>query len=124
MFCSPITTKNIFPIPTGGIFGSTLQRLCEVSKENVPEFVRRVTVLVEGNIKHVGIYRQSGDKSKIDRIKKKVAKNKLSSLEKYKNDTAELACVLKQFFKELREPLIPQEVVEAFINHYGEFRHF
>lgn len=120
MFCSPLTTKYIFPSPTGGIFGSTLQRLSEVSKENVPEFVRRVTALVEDNIKNVGIYRQSGDKIKIDRIKKKVAKNKLSSLEKYKNDTAELACVLKQFFKELKVPLIPQEVVEAFINNYGE----
>lgn len=122
MFCSSITAKAFFstPLPPGGIFGSTLQRLSEVSKENVPEFVRRVAELVEENIKTVGIYRQSGDKSKIDKIKKKVGKNKLSSLEKYKNDTAELACVLKQFFKELKEPLIPQEVVEAFINNYGE----
>lgn len=121
MFCSSLTAKTFFPpsLP-GGIFGSSLQTLSDISKQNVPEFVYRVTVLIEKNINSVGIYRQSGDKSKIDRIKKKVGKNKLTSLEKYKNDTAELACVLKQFFKELKEPLIPQEMVDMFIGNYGE----
>lgn len=119
MFCSAFANKTVFS-SSGGIFGSSLQTLSEITREDVPEFVCRVTALVEKNIKNVGIYRQSGDKSKIDRIKKKVAKNKLSSLEKYKNDTAELACVLKQFFNELKEPLIPQEVVEIFINNYGK----
>lgn len=120
MFCTSFPSKVLF-LPAAGIFGSSLQTLSEISKEDVPEFVVRVTGMVEKNIKNVGIYRQSGDKSKIDRIKKKVGKNKLSSLEKYKNDTAELACVLKQFFRELKEPLIPQEVVEDFVRNYGEW---
>lgn len=122
MFCSSFASKTLFS-PSGGIFGSSLQTLSEISKEDVPEFVLRVTGMVEKNIKNVGIYRQSGDKNKIDRIKKKVGKNKLSSLDKYKNDTAELACVLKQFFRELKEPLIPQEVVEDFVSNYGEQLH-
>lgn len=118
MFCSSSSTYFVYS--PGGIFGNSLQTLSEISKQNVPEFVLRVVGLIEKNIKNVGIYRQSGDKSKIDKIKKKIGKNKLASLEKYKNDTAELACVLKQFFKELKEPLIPQEMVEVFIDTYGE----
>lgn len=101
-----------------GIFGNSLQNLSDISKQNVPEFVLRVTALIEKNIKCVGVYRQSGDKSRIDKIKKKVNRNKLSSLEKYKNDTVELACVLKQFFKELKEPLIPQKVFDEFVRSY------
>lgn len=122
-----LSTASMFPCASsknesvsGGIFGSTLQILSEVSRQNVPELVYRVTALIEKNIKDVGIYRQSGDKNKIDRIKRKVNKNKLASLNKYKGDTAELACVLKQFFKELKEPLIPRQVVEAFVGDYGE----
>lgn len=124
MLTSRLIVFMFFKTPcssTAGIFGNSLENLSDISKEDVPEFVQRLIPIIEQNMECEGIYRVSGDKNKIDKIKKRLNKNKYNVLDKYKDETVELSCVLKQFFKELKEPLIPQEVIDFYVNSYGEY---
>lgn len=107
------------------VFGSSIKNLDMDEKyTNVPVFVTRCIDLLEEEsaITTPGLYRQSGNKTIIDDVRKKI--NQGSSKNKRFNclkdqDVNTLTGMLKQFFRELEETLIPEEQVMELLNSAG-----
>ncbi|KAF5272807.1 hypothetical protein FQA39_LY07834 [Lamprigera yunnana] len=92
-----------------------LEALTANVKEKVPEFVLKTIPLIERGINMEYLYKRSGSVEKLEKIRKKISKNRsnLSSMEKY--NVHDLASALKVFFADLKEPLIPKEVFNKLV---------
>ncbi|XP_070612563.1 rho GTPase-activating protein 11A isoform X1 [Erythrolamprus reginae] len=98
----------------GKVFGIPLQELPQVVSEygNIPCFLVEACQYLEENIQIEGLFRKSGSVVRLKTLKNKVDKgeNCLSSAV-----PCDVAGLLKQFFRELPEPVLPYNLQEALI---------
>lgn len=84
----------------------------------IPEFVQRCVAAIERseeNLKTDGLYRASGNLSQVQKIRLQVDQNNLSVIDQ-EEDVHVLTGVLKLFFRELKEPLIPYNALSSAIS--------
>ena len=93
-------------------FGSTLRELQASDLSDIPNFVRKCIECIEKGdlLKTDGVYRQSGNLSTIQKIRLQVDQGNLGILDSVE-DVHVLTGSLKLFFRELKEPLIPWDIV-------------
>jgi len=98
------------------VFGSTLRELQATDLSEIPLFVKKCISQIESgdHLKTDGVYRQSGNLSTIQKIRLQVDQGNLNCLETV-DDVHVLTGALKLFFRELREPLIPWEIVDKLL---------
>ncbi|XP_034273808.1 rho GTPase-activating protein 11A isoform X2 [Pantherophis guttatus] len=98
----------------GKVFGIPLQELPQVVCEygNIPCFLVEACQYLEEHIQIEGLFRKSGSVVRLKTLKNKVDKgeNCLSSAL-----PCDVAGLLKQFFRELPEPILPYHLQEALI---------
>jgi hypothetical protein len=89
-----------------------LRELQALDLSDVPVFVQKCVGQIEKGdlLKTDGVYRQSGNLSTIQKIRLQVDQGNLAILESVE-DVHVLTGALKLFFRELKEPLIPWEIV-------------
>ncbi|XP_025417931.1 rho GTPase-activating protein 12-like isoform X2 [Sipha flava] len=90
-------------------FGCFLEHVTGTNQPRIPEFVKRCITAIESsedNLKTDGLYRASGNLSQVQKIRLQVDQNNLSVIDQ-EEDVHVLTGVLKLFFRELKEPLIP-----------------
>ena len=94
------------------VFGSTLRELQLQDLSDVPNLVKKCIDCIEKGdlLKTDGVYRQSGNLSTIQKIRLQVDQGNLDILNSVE-DVHVLTGSLKLFFRELKEPLIPWEIV-------------
>merc|ERR1712223_840283 len=94
------------------VFGSTLRELQLQDLSDVPHFVKKCIEAIEKGdlLKTDGVYRQSGNLSTIQKIRLQVDQGNLGILDSVE-DVHVLTGSLKLFFRELKEPLIPWDIV-------------
>ncbi|KAI8810953.1 hypothetical protein BJ742DRAFT_799329 [Cladochytrium replicatum] len=128
--CSRNMTKSTGNLsattPTSPVFGADLSRTCAVENEQVPFIVRKcIAVVEERGMDYEGIYRKSGPMSQINRIVQAANKGEdLSFLDTAYTDADPEAVIiditavtsaLKQYFRDLPEPLFTVDLYPAFI---------
>merc|ERR1712150_311398 len=93
-------------------FGSTLRELQAADLSDIPNFVRKCVECIEKGdlLKTDGVYRQSGNLSTIQKIRLQVDQGNLATIDSVE-DVHVLTGSLKLFFRELKEPLIPWDIV-------------
>ena len=98
------------------VFGSTLRELQATDLSDIPLFVKKCITQIEAgdHLKTDGVYRQSGNLSTIQKIRLQVDQGNLNCLESV-DDVHVLTGALKLFFRELREPLIPWDIVDKLL---------
>uniref|UniRef100_A0A0K2SVR7 Rho GTPaseactivating protein 12like [Acyrthosiphon pisum] n=1 Tax=Lepeophtheirus salmonis TaxID=72036 RepID=A0A0K2SVR7_LEPSM len=98
------------------VFGSTLKELQTTELSDIPLFVKKCVREIEkgDHLSTDGVYRQSGNLSTIQKIRLQVDQGNLIILETV-DDVHVLTGALKLFFRELKEPLIPWECVDALL---------
>ncbi|XP_075235265.1 rho GTPase-activating protein 15-like isoform X2 [Lycorma delicatula] len=90
-------------------FGGSLEKVCGNEHPQVPIFVQHCIKCIEKtkeNMKTDGLYLVSGNLSQVQKIRLQVDQSNLSILDQEK-DIHVLTGVLKLFFRELKQPLIP-----------------
>lgn len=88
---------------------------------NVDEMIQKITEWIEANPnKAEGIYRHTGTVEKVSKLYKKMIKRKIGDMEKYKDDTIELAEALKKYLQEV-EPLVTKDIVDTVNKISGKF---
>ncbi|XP_045585070.1 uncharacterized protein [Procambarus clarkii] len=107
------------------VFGSTLAELHIQDKTTIPIFVLQCINHIEKNHENLhtdGLYRISGNAAQIQKIRFEVAQRNYSILSREK-EIHNLSGALKLFFRELKEPLIPFDNYQDFIQATGsEYR--
>lgn len=115
------------------VFGAELRHMELVGTPDgltVPRFVAECVCCVErpDNLATGGIYRASGKKESIDRLKRKMNKASGGSSANNANyellqseDVHTITGALKQFFRELPTALVSSELVERLPRDLGEF---
>ena len=104
------------------VFGSTLEELQNKDDRLVPKFVLKCIQCIEKEdfLKTDGIYRVAGSLAEMQSIRFQVDEDKLDVLDEVK-DVHILTGCLKLFFRELKEPLIPWNIV-SIIRDQGIYR--
>ncbi|KAK4877935.1 hypothetical protein RN001_010441 [Aquatica leii] len=97
-----------------------LDVLCAATKEKIPEFLLKTIPLIERGIDQEHLYKKQGSSEKLARIRKKLGKNKsgLNSLEKY--NVYDLTSAMKNFFVDLKAPLIPKDIFNLLVQATDE----
>ncbi|GAU99055.1 hypothetical protein RvY_10108 [Ramazzottius varieornatus] len=94
-------------IRDGPVFGCNFAKLCEHEKNDVPAIVRRCIAAIEKkDMRTDGIYRVSGNLSQVQKLRFQIDQDKYSGMES-EEDVNVLTGLLKLFFRELKEPMIP-----------------
>eukprot|EP00842_Homolaphlyctis_polyrhiza_P002985 jgi/Hompol1/3688/HPOL_001664-RA len=103
------------PISDESIFGGLLE--AQYASENgIPTFVVKcITAINERGLESQGIYRLSGNAATIQRIKALVNQKNLSELDDESLDLNVVSGLLKLYFRELKNPLIPFDFYDRFI---------
>ncbi|KAL4222410.1 Rho GTPase-activating protein 21 [Mactra antiquata] len=118
---SPSTVDRITPVPeTSGMFGVPLED-CTPSPNNefVPLVVDLCIQIVEAKgLEMIGVYRIPGNQAAVTLLQDEFNKGIESmNLEHEKwSDVNVISSLLKSFFRELPEPLIPDELYQPFID--------
>ncbi|XP_039203274.1 rho GTPase-activating protein 11A isoform X2 [Crotalus tigris] len=111
-----VKRKTSRPIAAGGgkVFGIPLHELSQVVCEygNIPCFLVEACQYLEEHIQTEGLFRKSGSVVRLKTLKNKLDKgeNCLSSAL-----PCDVAGLLKQFFRELPEPILPYNLQEALL---------
>jgi len=81
-------------------------------QEKIPRFLEKLfrTIEQEKSIVREGLYRQNGNMADIQKLRFAIEENNLDKIDAV-NSVHELTGVVKLFFRELREPLIPWNVI-------------
>lgn len=79
--------------------------------KKLTELIRQGVIAEQLNIE--GLYKKSGSTEKITKILKKINKNRLGELDKFKTDVHDLAGALKKYLRELQEPLLPKDILQS-----------
>ncbi|XP_055352706.1 rho GTPase-activating protein 15-like [Paramacrobiotus metropolitanus] len=94
-------------IRDGPVFGCNFLKLCEHEQSNVPAFVKRcVTAIEKKDLCTDGIYRVSGNLSQVQKLRFQIDQDKYNGMES-EEDVNVLTGLLKLFFRELKEPMVP-----------------
>ncbi|KAI7867097.1 Rho GTPase activation protein [Spinellus fusiger] len=113
---SPAALHVLHPNP---VFGVSLQTLMERTGKAVPCIVTKCTEAIEVyGLGSTGVYRLSGTSSQIHKLRLAFDKgNEAVDLhsEEYLCDVNNIASLLKLWFRELPDPLIPRHMYNAFI---------
>ncbi|OQV18655.1 Rho GTPase-activating protein 27 [Hypsibius exemplaris] len=100
-------------IRDGPVFGCNFLKLCDQEKNNVPTIVRRCIAAIEKkDMKADGIYRVSGNLSQVQKLRFQIDQDKYAGMES-EEDVNVLTGLLKLFFRELKEPMLPFSVYDA-----------
>nr|XP_014086076.2 uncharacterized protein LOC106614710 isoform X2 [Bactrocera oleae] len=110
--------------PEFPIFGAPLEKL-EMSEvvHHVPRFIVDCVAYIErkNSILQDGLYRASGNKVAIDELKKKLSESyAYNSNLLVADDIHTITSLLKQFFRELSNPLIPQHIYDQLGRNFLE----
>lgn len=111
--------------PEFPIFGVPLEKLemSEAVHQNVPRFVVDCVAYIERKnfILQDGLYRASGNKVAIDELKRKLSESyTYDSNLLVADDIHTITSLLKQFFRELSSPLIPQHIYDQLGRNFLE----
>lgn len=103
------------------VFGRELTEHTQTFKEDdyIPNIVKSCTTFIEKHGIIFGIYRLSGTRGNITKLRQDFDKNpKISMIDigSISNDAHAVACVLKQYFRELPTPLLTFHMYEKFID--------
>lgn len=94
------------------VFGCTLSNLCAREKTTIPQFVKACIQAIEKkDLKSDGIYRVCGNLSQVQKIRFQVNQDNYSGLWK-EEDVHVLTGLLKMFFRDMKEPVIPCNMFE------------
>ncbi|KAI6657420.1 Protein FAM13A [Oopsacas minuta] len=105
------------------VFGSTLPEVAKEypTKNGVPFIVCRIAeYLTEHGLDQEGLFRKNGNIRVMDNLRYKFESDGDADLEAA-NDVFAAASLMKQFFRELREPLISDELIDQMIRVKQEF---
>lgn len=92
-------------------------------QDSIPHIVKSCTKFIEKHGIIFGIYRLSGMRVNIHKLRQDFDKNPKSSMidsEAISNDAHAVACVLKQYFRELPIPLLTFHMYERFIELFKQ----
>lgn len=103
--------------PKYPLFGASLEQLelNQTTYPNVPRFVVDSVEYIEHKDRIIqdGLYRACGNKFCIDELKQRLSEQYIyDSKQLVADDIHTVTSLLKQFFRELRSPLIPQHIYE------------
>jgi hypothetical protein len=97
------------------VFGCTLSNLCSREKTTIPKFVKQCIQAIEAkDLKSDGIYRVCGNLSQVQKIRFQVNQENYSGLWS-EEDVHVLTGLLKMFFRDMKEPLLPCSLFEGLI---------
>ncbi|KAM4013612.1 rho GTPase-activating protein 11A-like isoform 2-T2 [Anomaloglossus baeobatrachus] len=99
--------------PTGKVFGAPLYTLPHLNIPvygNIPSFLVATCKYLEEHVQTEGLFRKSGSVVRQKQLKAKLEKGEagLSDAPPY-----DVACILKQFFRELPDPVLPADLQDA-----------
>lgn len=118
----PVLTlrREVLPLRGGSLFrGNVADALAPYDRARIPPFLTRLLALIEERRDTVGVYRKSGEKEVIDAIAKRIEAggddNELAGFLATQG-THELACVVKQYLRQINEPLFPSYLQSELLN--------
>ncbi|KAJ3027087.1 UNVERIFIED_CONTAM: RalA-binding protein 1 [Siphonaria sp. JEL0065] len=108
----PISTQ---PLPSNTVFGKALSAAPLDATTKTPVVVSLCVARVAADANdYVGVYRLSGAHSQVDRIKRLFTTSSSPTNSDFDCDIDTAASVLKSYFRELKEPMIPLSDSAAF----------
>ncbi|ODV92411.1 hypothetical protein CANCADRAFT_998 [Tortispora caseinolytica NRRL Y-17796] len=116
-----ITNSNLPPGVPPAVFGTPIGDLLDYEGGMVPYVVYHcIRAVDEFGLDSEGIYRINGDVAKIQALKQKFnvpwsQPGEFSSPDDYFNDINNVSGLLKQYFREIPDPLLTNELYSAFI---------
>lgn len=106
-----------------GVFGFTLNVISTLEKSNVPLIVRKCVDEIESRgLTAVGIYRISGNARRKKQLRAEFDENSsaVDLSEENCPDVNVIAGILKDYLRELPEPLIPRQMSEALVRAFED----
>ncbi|KAJ1553642.1 hypothetical protein HK405_007329, partial [Cladochytrium tenue] len=99
------------------VFGMDLANLCDRDGVSVPTVVpRSIEVIERHGLRMPGLYRLSGSNAAVQRVRAAFDKGAdYTILDDYADDVSVITSVLKLFFRELPNPLLPRSMYQDFI---------
>ena len=97
------------------VFGCTLSHLCLREKTTTPKFVKQCIQAIESrDLTSDGIYRVCGNLSHVQKIRFQVNQDNYSGIDS-EEDVHVLTGLLKMFFRDMKEPLLPCHLFDSLI---------
>ncbi|XP_069588551.1 rho GTPase-activating protein 11A isoform X2 [Ranitomeya imitator] len=100
-------------VPTGKVFGAPLYTLPQLNIPlygNIPSFLVAVCKYLEEHVQTEGLFRKSGSIVRQKQLKTKLEKGEDCLFEA---PPCDVASILKQFFRELPDPILPVDLQDA-----------
>ena len=106
------------------VFSCSLDLLCSRDKSSIPKFVQQCIEAIEyKDLKADGIYRACGNLSTVQKLRFEINQDNYQGLWK-EEDVHVLTGLLKMFFRNMPEPLIPYDRFECLMKLIGEFFYY
>jgi len=104
----------------GEVFGAPIAATTEVRRNQIPICVEdAVEFLLETGLKEEGLLRMSGSHAEIQRLKKEYDKGDEVV---FRSDPHTVAGMLKLYFRELPEPVVPERVNDSILGKLDKFK--
>jgi Rho GTPase-activating protein RGD1 len=103
-------------------FGKSLEEITDLTQAQVPIIIQNCIDYIQSTgLYQEGLYRVSGNSQLITQLKFNLDQNSNLQLEDVVKDIHSVTGVLKLFFREMREPLIPREMFKEFTNAASKY---
>jgi len=99
----------------GKYFGAPLEAILKRDKAELPKLVTKIIERLEEEINTEGIFRQSGNNTRINELRKLYDDERDQEIDLAKENLHTVCGVLKSFFRELSEPLLSFNLYDKFI---------
>ena len=97
------------------VIGGDLKMICDKENNKIPKFVQKCVAAIESRgLDHDGIYRINGNQAHIQKLRCQVDQDTYD-LDSKEWDVFTLTGTLKQFFRELKEPLLTFQLFEKLV---------
>ena len=104
-------------VPTSSQFGKSLDEITDLTSDQVPTLVQNCIDYIQSTgLYQEGIYRVSGNSNQISTLKQALDINPGLALEEVVKDVNSVTGVLKLFFREMKDTLIPRDLFLDFVN--------